>query len=318
MNDEANQYDVLVMVVPKDFERLKYNYKRLSEYLPGRNIYFVGNEEVGERVRRAGLGGRVGWIDENSVLPFDRVHAVMEERMSEWLEGRPMPRNITGWYYQQFLKMQYARMCKDEYYMVWDGDTIPCRHFSMFSDEGRPYLDLKHEYHEEYFNTLTKLVPDLHKCIDKSFISEHMLMRCDIMCELLADIEKAEYNGTEFWEKILWSIEMADIQSNSFSEFESYGTYIALRHPECYKLRNWNSFRYGGAYFHSEAITDDDYDWLGKDFFAISFEKAHSVRADHENLFNNKEYQSKLSARKMLELAQEDYEGDSYKEVWDT
>ena len=71
------------------------------------------------------------------------------------------------------------------------------------------------------------------------------------------------------------------------------------------------------GYDKTEAITDDDYNWLGKDFFAISFEKAHSVREDHENLFNNKEYQSKLSARQMLELAQEDYEGDSYREVWD-
>ena len=61
MNNTDNQYDVLVMVVPKDFERLKYNYKRLSEYLPGRNIYFVGNEEVGELVSSAGLGERVGW-----------------------------------------------------------------------------------------------------------------------------------------------------------------------------------------------------------------------------------------------------------------
>ena len=39
MNNTDNQYDVLVMVVPKDFERLKYNYKRLYEYLPGRNIF---------------------------------------------------------------------------------------------------------------------------------------------------------------------------------------------------------------------------------------------------------------------------------------
>lgn len=54
-----------------------------------------------------------------------------------------------------------------------------------------------------------------------------------------------------------------------------------------------------------------------KDFFAISFEKAHYVREDHENLFNNKAYQSKLSARQMLEIAQEEFEGDSYKEVWD-
>lgn len=311
------EYDVLVMVVPNDFERLKDNYKRLKAYLPGRNIYFIGNEQVGELVGNAVLGERVGWIAEDDILPFDRVHAVMEERMSEWLAGRPLPRNITGWYYQQFLKMQYARICKDKYYLVWDGDTIPCREFSMFSDEGRPYLDLKHEYHEEYFNTLTRLIPDMHKCVRQSFIAEHMLMNCEIMDELLGELERSSFNGSLFWEKILWSIEMADIQSNSFSEFESYGTYVLLRHPESYAFRNWHSFRYGGAYFHPEQITAQDYEWLGRDFYAISFEKAHSVREDHENLFNNRMYQEKLSARQMLELAQEDFEGDSYREVWD-
>ena len=312
-----NQYDVLVMVVPKDFLRLRDNYKRYSEYLPGKNIYFVGNAEVGKLVDESALGERIKWIDENTILPFDVVHKAMGERMESLLAGRQLPRNITGWYYQQFLKMQYARMCKDKYYMVWDGDTIPCRRFSMFSEDGKPYLDLKHEYHGEYFNTLAKLIPDLHKCIGKSFISEHMLMRCDLMCEMLGEIEESGYNGAEFWEKIIWSIDMDKIQSNSFSEFESFGTYICLKHPDCYKLRNWNSFRYGGAFFHSDSITDSDYEWLGKDFFAISFEKAHYVREDHENLFNNKAYQSKLSARQMLEIAQEEFEGDSYKEVWD-
>ena len=311
------KYDVLVMVVPKDFMRLRENYRRLEEYLPGRNIFFVGNTEVGELVRASGFGSRVDWIDENDILNFDDVHCVMEKRMSEWLDGRPLPRNITGWYYQQFLKMQYAKICKDRYYMVWDGDTIPCTYFSMFADDGRPYLDLKHEYHEEYFNTLTKLAPELHKCIEKSFIAEHMLMNCDLMGGLIDEIEKSGFSGNKFWEKIIWSIEMAKIQSNSFSEFESYGTYILLKHPDSYRLRNWHSFRYGGAYFHPEQITSEDYEWLGKDFSAISFEKAHSVREDHENLFNNKRYQERLSARQMLEIAQQDFEGDSYIEVWD-
>ena len=314
---EKKDYDVLVMVVPKDFLRLKDNYKRLASHLPGRNIYFVGNVEVGRLVNEANLGNRVGWINEDDILPFDNVHKVMEERMEEWLDGRELPRAVTGWYYQQFLKMEYARICKDEYYMVWDGDTIPCREFSMFDKDGIPFLDLKHEYHEEYFRTLEKLVPELHKCIEKSFIAEHMLIRCDLMQELTERMESSGFAGTRFWEKILWSIEMDKIQSNSFSEFESYGTYILMKHPESYKLRNWHSFRYGGAYFHPEQITEADYEWLGKDFYAISFEKAHSVREDHENLFNNRKYQEKLSARQMLELAQEDFEGDSYIEVWD-
>ena len=62
-------------------------------------------------------------------------------------------------------------------------------------------------------------------------------------------------------------------------------------------------------------MSERDYTWLGKDFFAISFEKGHEVRPDLDNLFNNPVYQSKLTARQMVQIAQEESEG--YEEVWE-
>jgi hypothetical protein len=60
----------------------------------------------------------------------------------------------------------------------------------MFSENGGlPYFDLKTECHEEYFNTIAKLFPGMHKCIKPSFISEHMIMNCDIMQYMIHDIE---------------------------------------------------------------------------------------------------------------------------------
>ena len=74
--------------------------------------------------------------------------------------------------------MQYAFECRDEYYMVWDGDTVPCRKIEMFSKEtDQPYLDLKHEYHPEYFDTMGKILPGFRKVIERSFISEHKTIR---------------------------------------------------------------------------------------------------------------------------------------------
>ena len=91
---------------------------------------------------------------------------------------------------------------------------------------------------------------------------------------------------------------------------------MALRHPAAYRLRSWHSFRYGGVFFDLHTISDTDYEWLGRDFFAISFEKGDSVREDQGNLFDNKEYQKKLSAQQMLEIAQEEFKEGSYIEVW--
>lgn len=322
--DEKNitpneQYDALIVVTPKDYERVRNQYHRLAADLPARRIFFVGNEEVGALVAASGLGEKVGFIDENTILPFAEVHKVMKHVMESILQGQELPRGITGWYYQQFIKMQYARMCEDDYYLIWDGDTIPCGTFSMFHEKsGAPYLDVKGEYHEKYFETMAKLIPGMHKCIEQSFISEHMLFHCDITRRLLQDIEANDnIPGTVFWEKIIYSIDVNDLQSNSFSEFETYGTYVAMKYPDVYRLRNWHSFRYGGVFYSLDTISDSDYEWLGKDFFAISFEKGDFVREDQKNLFDNKEYQKKLSARQMLEIAQEEFKEGSYLEVWE-
>lgn len=308
------KYDVLIVTTAKDFLRLQSNYPRLVRYMQGRNLIFVGSKEVGELVQKAGMGERVTYLNEDEILPFDEVHKVMKCA----LQCDELARGVTGWYYQQFLKMKYSFLCEDDYYLMWDGDTIPCKPFSMFSDEsGQPYLDLKREYHEEYFNTLSKLFPGMHKVIEQSFISEHMLMKCDIMQKLIRDIEgNKNLKGNTFYEKIIYAIDSDKLKSNSFSEFETYGTYVAFRYPDAYKLREWHSFRYGASFFDAEEITDSDYKWLGKDFDAISFEKNQSVREDHKDAFTKKEYQEKLSARQILEIVQGTFK-EGYMEVWD-
>lgn len=311
-------FDALIMITPRDFLRLRRNYSRLAKNLPARHIFFVGNSEVKEQVKKVGLGEKVRFLNEEDILSFSSVHEVIRDVLKDILQGQELPRGITGWYYQQFLKMQYAYVCKDPYYLVWDGDTIPCRHFSMFhEDSDIPYFDMKREYHEEYFTTLSKLLPGMNKSLEKSFISEHMLMNCEIMKNLIQDIERnKEIPGNYFWEKIIRAIGVEQIQENSFSEFETYGTYVCRQYPTAYRLRNWYSFRQGGQFLDPDTISDDDYDWLGKDFYAISFEKDHFVREDQKNLFDNKRYQEKLSARQMLEIAQTEYI-EGYMETWD-
>ena len=309
-------YDCLIIVTPKDYLRLHRNYQRLIDYLPAKNIAFVGDSDLKKLIAADGLNAH--YIDENSIIPFNEVYLYLTKLLSNLLNGEKLPRGICGWYYQQFLKMAYSRICEDSYYMVWDGDTIPCKTFTMFDKEGRAYLDLKNEHHETYFKTLSRILPGTGKIVEKSFISEHMLFNCNYMKEILDKIESNKaLPGVSFWQKILNAIDTNDLQYNSFSEFETYGSYVYSHYPESHSLRTWNSFRYGGDYFNSEKINDTDYDWLSRDFYAISFEKGSYIREDHANLFDNPYYQEKLSARQMLELAQMDFEGDSYIESWD-
>ncbi len=323
-----DDFDVLVVITPGDFKRLKSNYIRLLKWLPGDRIIYIGNSEVGSLVNEladeigalgneeSGLKDRLSYIDENDIIPFDNVHKVIGEKMKDILKGRELPRGITGWYYQQFLKMEYSAFSKYGYYMSWDGDTVPCGRFEMFNGAGVPYLDTKHEYNELYFTTMGRLLPGLTKFIGASFISEHMLFDSELMKGLIGRIESNDgIPGDRFYEKIINCIPTEDIQENGFSEFETYGSYVCLTAPSAYRLREWHSFRLAGEFFDPEKITDSDYEWLAHDFEAVSFEKGMSVREDHKNLFDNKEYQSKLSARQMLEIAQEEF-SQGYKEVW--
>ena len=311
--------DTLVVIKPEDFQRLLKLYPRLIGNLEEWKVSFAGVDKVNEiLLETPELAAKAGFINENDIIPFNDVHKLMQRKLDNILEGRELPRGITGWYYQQFIKMQYAYMCQDEFYMVWDGDTIPCKKIEMFHKEsGKPYFDLKHEHHIEYFETMEKILPGFSKVIGPSFISEHMLIKTEYMKELISDIEKnTQIEGKSFWEKIINAIPEEKIQDSAFSEFETYGTFVALKHSSAYKLREWHSFRQGGTFFSVDTICDRDFEWLAKDFDAISFEKGHTVRADNANLFDNPYYQEKLSPRQMLMAAQEEYI-DGYKEVWE-
>ncbi|MCR4922713.1 MAG: DUF6492 family protein [Lachnospiraceae bacterium] len=306
-----DNYDVLIVITLADYDRVKRNYKRLSENIPGRRIIFIGSREVGERVREDNISERFDFIDENDLIPYENVERVMKEI----LKVDEIPRGMVGWYYQQFLKMSYSDICRDDYYMTWDGDTIPCRSFSMFDKDGTPFFDLKQEYCENYFITLGRLFPGMKKCIDKSFISEHMLMKKEFMLEMIRAIEGDErLCGSKYYERILRSIDIDKMKASSFSEFETYGSYVSLKHFGAYKLRDWHSFRYCGNFFDPDTITEEDFEWLSKDFEAVSFEKRANRTPESMAIFTNPKYRARLSARQIVEAIQEESEG--YKEVW--
>lgn len=310
-------FDTLVVITPQDFIRLESQYEQLVKNITFGRIYFVGAKGVKEALEKSSIAGKVGYINEDDIIPFNDVHEVMKAHMEPVLMGRDLPRGVTGWYYQQFLKMQYTQICENEYYMTWDGDTIPTAPFSMFKEgTDTPYMDLKVEMHQEYFDTMGILIPGMRKCIEKSFISEHMLFNVSLMKMLINKImENDELPGEKFYEKIIHAITPERIQQSSFSEFETYGTFVCFNDPSAYRLRDWHSFRLAGEFFDPNTICERDYKWLSQDFFAVSFEKGHFVRDDHKNLFDNPEYQKKLSPRKMLEEAQLEFK-DGYKEVW--
>ena len=317
MNDVI-KYDAVINVLPQDYERTEALHNRLAKYLPVNNIYVLGPEELLDIIDRDS-NDRFIWLDENEVVLFDDVYNVVQKHMEQANPNARVSKRSVGWYYQQILKYEYYRFSENQYYLTWDGDTVPCKNFSMFATDGEtPYFDMKNEYNPDYFETIAKLLPGYGKCVEQSFVSEHMLFNVDIVKSLIKEIEKNDsLEGDTWWEKMIYSIEPEKYMKGVFAEFETYGCYVARNKPSDYKLRTWNSFRYAGYFLDPNDIKQRDWDWLSRDFHALSFEKEHEVREDYKNIFNNPRYQEKLTARQVLEIVQEEMESGGYVEKWD-
>lgn len=310
----SEKFDAIIVTTAADYKRVRCNYKRIVDLMPADKLIFVGNSEVGELVASEPFADRLAFINENDILPFDDVHKIVKEIL-----GRDdVPRGVTGWYYQQFLKMKYAEISEHDYYMSWDGDTVPTKAFSMFDEvSGKPYFDLKYEYHKEYFETMNRLFPGMGKVIRKSFISEHMLFKKEYMLDFMSVIERnGQSEGSTFYEKILKAIKPGDLLSSSYSEFETYGTFVALKHTDAYKLRDWHSVRYGSIYFIPDKMTEDDFEWLSHDFDAVSFEKNQDYNPGIAALFTAPQYRNTLTARQIVEAIQES-SSEGMEEVWE-
>ena len=186
-----------------------------------------------------------------------------------------------SWYEQQFLKMAYSRMCQKEFYLVWDSDTIPIKKIEMF-DNLNPFFDMKTEHHIPYFNTMELLIPGLH-FFNRSYISEHMMIKTEYMKNLLDTLEKnSKIPGKLFWEKILMAIDIKDINGSGFSEFETYGSFVDTFYPKFYKHRIWNSKRDANAFYDNALNLDsNDIKWLSQDYDAITFEKWKKFEEDN-------------------------------------
>lgn len=312
------EYDAVIIAKPSDYERTAALHSRLAEYLPVNNVYVLGADGLKEIIA-SDNNDKFIFLNENEVVSFEDVYNVVQKHMEQKYPNIEVPRRTVGWYYQQILKYEYHRFSNNQYYLTWDGDTVPCKSFSMFAEDGKtPYFDMKNEYNPDYFETIAKLLPGYGKCVEKSFVSEHMLFNIDIVKALIQDIEKNEsIDGNTWWEKMINSIEPEKYMDGVFAEFETYGCYVCRNMPHAYKLRTWNSFRYAGYFLNPNGIKQRDWDWLSRDFYALSFEKEHEVREDYKNIFDNPKYQEKLSARQVLEIVQEEMESGGYVEKWD-
>ena len=308
--DVCKNINMIILTTANDMRRTMRLYYKYTEMLNIRKLIIIGNRDVELLVRQLD-NPDFEYMDEENLIPFESVRSVLQSIF----ENEQVSRGFTGWYYQQFLKMAYALKCKDQWYLAWDGDTIPVRSIELFDENGKPYMDWKREYNPSYFRTLSSVFPEMKKSVEMSFVSEHMLFSTSIMKEMISEISTRDHLiGNTFYERILRAADKEDLNGQGFSEFETYGTYLTYWYTDVYKLRRWFSYRNCGQYYSADDISEEEMEWLGRDFDAITFEKGHTP-TEETKFIRDPKYREKLSARQVVEIIQEN--ADGWKESWD-
>lgn len=258
------KYNLVIASAPNHFEMVNRNKELYFANLPINKIMVIGNSRGAEMFRE---DPRIELVDEEKLYPGLGMLSV---RHLVEAQGGHMTRS--NWYFQQFLKMAFALRCSEEYYIVWDADTVPVRPIELFS-EGHPLFSVCDDYRKDYFDTLERLFHgEIKKQKPQSFIVEHMVIRTEYMRELIREVESDEtLKGSAFFEKIISAIDRNSIRTTGFSEFETYANYVLVRHPDMYRIRPLRAFRFG-LILTGYHLDEDMVRWLAGSRDTVSFE----------------------------------------------
>ena len=241
MNSEKF-YDIIIPVGKKDVNFVPRVVNLITRCLSDvEHIYILTNQKYIVGIsRKLRAYSQCVVLDENNLiegLSFEGVKNLISRHA-------PQHVSITGWYFQQFLKLGFAlSKYSKEYYLSWDADTLPLAPITFFENDKILY-NPKSENHVNYYSTMERLL-GFGRIVDHSFISESMMFSSKIVREMITDIEKAPIEGEDWISKIINACDMEQ-SVQAFSEFETYGNYCAKYYPGLYKPRHLNTFREAG------------------------------------------------------------------------
>jgi Family of unknown function (DUF6492) len=253
--------DIATACRAADLSSLRLALGGLRRFVPFKRLHVMTARSNFARSARA-LGADVELLDEDSVIPG----MTLAELRKLSLPGFPRG---AGWYFQQLLKFAFCfRKQEDDYYLIWDADTVPLRPMEFFDDLGRMLFTIAEEQHRPYFQTYRTLFRQ-EPNYDFSFISQHMIVQKSILREMLVKIE-ANLPGRDSW---AWKIvkNLQGTSSNLFSEYETLGHYVKNNYPSRAAYRKLNWLREGSLQIRGRP-SRADLEQFGRTYDFVAFE----------------------------------------------
>jgi hypothetical protein len=211
-------------------------------------------------------------LDEDKLIDNVDLRFIKSE-----LRKRSASHKRAGWYYQQFLKMAACNLSEvADHYLIWDSDTILLQPLDFFDGNGRVLINPKTEDHRPYFNLMAKAV-GVKKQVDFSFISEHFMINTMQMKHLISSIEQRSPGNALWAKKILDAIDNKDLQQSGFSEYETYGNFIAQNYKESFRCRPIKSTRNGAKIYGRIPNRYDLFSLMQAGYAFATFESWHSA-----------------------------------------
>ena len=140
-----------------------------------------------------------------------------------------------GWVLQQFLTISFCSQSEQAGVLAINADTMLLRKQAWLSDLGNQVLMVSSEFHEPYYELLSKMNPRLRDR-SRTFITHHMLFQPRLLNQFLSDL--GYHNASELLERTL---ELTDysVVSPICMEFEFYAQHMMLLHPGRVQLRKF-------------------------------------------------------------------------------
>jgi len=214
--------DVLIPAIEKDLATLPHVIDSLRRYVkhPISKIYIVSpnNSKLKNLCSRKGCT----FVDETTLLPFTKKD--IHYSSPNW--------NRSGWLYQQLLKMNGDTLCRENFFLVIDADTIFIRPH-RFRSNGKTIFYCRNWSQPEYFRTYRKLLGTKAPS-PRSFVTHYMLFERSKLSQLKRKIEAR--HGLPWYTAIIRSIDKK--KQFGFSEFETYANYLYSQNSSAVTLKS--------------------------------------------------------------------------------